>query len=317
MATADSVPALVITLATSGRAELLKRTLDSLAQCALPVNFKETVIVENGPPGEAKRIVESGPRALNLRYMYIAQANKSAALNAVIETLADCFVFFTDDDVRFDPRVLQAYVQAAATHGPGHFFGGPVEVDYESAPPGWLRKYLPKSATGWEGSPENFPAAFGEFLGFNWAAYCSDIRAAGGFNPQRGPGAASGSTGQESDMQRRLLARGLSSVYVPEARVWHYVPQDRCSPRWAIDRAFRHGVEEGTKFAEQPPLLPGLPPWPIVRHYLAGVVRSSVWVLSRHADVRFKARHRLSDDRGLLRGYRYERKLRRDSANDK
>lgn len=302
----DGVPALVVIIATSARPDLLKRTLESLGKCTLPPGFAETIVVENGPTAGAKQIVESGPAVLNLRYLYLAPANKSAALNAALETLGDCLIFFTDDDVRVDSALLAAYAAAVAARGPGHFFGGPVGADYGIPPPHWLLNYLPASATGWEPAAENFSEASHEFLGFNWAAFSRDVREAGGFNPNRGPGAPSGSTGQESDMQRRLVGRGVRSVYVPGARVWHYVPPDRCSPRWAIERAYRHGVEEGTKWAHLKSRFPGLLPRRVVRRRLVGIAKSFLWLMCPHATVRFRARYRLSFDRGLVQGWRHQ-----------
>jgi GT2 family glycosyltransferase len=306
LADSEHVPALVPIIATSGRPELLKRTLESLGKCTLPASFAEAIVVENGPASGSREIVESGPAELKLRYLYFAQGNKSAALNAALETLGDCLIFFTDDDVRVDGGVLTAYAEAAAARGPGHFFGGPVGADYDTPPPQWLLNYLPRSATGWEAAAENFSEASHEFLGFNWAAFSGDVREAGGFNPNRGPGALSGSTGQESDMQRRLVARGIGSVYVPGARVWHFVPPDRCSPQWAIERAYRHGVEEGTKWAHLKSRFPGLLPRRVVRRRVVGIVKSILWMLCPDAKVRFRGRYRLSFDRGLVRGWRQQ-----------
>ena len=83
------------------------------------------------------------------------------------------------------------------------------------------------------------------FLGANWAAFASDLKEVGGFDPWFGPGSATGSTGQEQAMQRRLLGAGLHGRYVPHAEVWHWNPKDRCSPRWALHRAYRNGVKYG------------------------------------------------------------------------
>ena len=298
---------LIVNIATSGRPDLLRRTLQSLAECRLPANYKETVVVENGPRGSAEEVVRAAPSSLNLRYMYEPQGNKSAALNAALATFGDCLLFFTDDDVRLDPGVLQEYSDAVEKAGPGKFFGGPTDVDYESPPPTWLRQYLPKSATGWQwnGDPDHVNVS--EFLGFNWAAFASDLRAVGGFNTDRGPGSPSGSTGQESDMQRRLLRQGLHGVYVPPARVWHYVPAVRCSKQWAIDRFFRHGIEEGTRAAAEPQGPCGLPPWRITRQYLKGIIRGIMWSFSTSPELRFRAKFRRSYDRGVLRGIRVQR----------
>jgi GT2 family glycosyltransferase len=296
----------VVAIATSGRSTLLGRTLESLADCALPHGYGETVIVENGPRDGAETIVRSAPRRLNARYLHVPRPNKSAALNAVLETIDDGLVFFTDDDVRFAPATLCAYASTANRTGPGHFFGGPTGVDYETPPPNWLREFLPISATGWEPKPHeqsgNEPiGATMKYLGFNWAAFSRDLCDAGGFNPNHGPGSPTGGTGQESEMHRRLMAGGSKAIYVPDARVWHFVPRSRCSPEWTVERTFRNGVQDGlfARVNNKPGILP--PRW-IVGKYLRGIIRAMVWSISSRPEVRFKAKIRRSYDRGLLRG---------------
>jgi len=298
---------LIVSIATAGRPDLLNATLQSLGKCRLPASYRETVVVENGKRAGAENVVRSAPSWLNLRYMHEPQSNKSAALNTALATFGDCLVFFTDDDVRFDPGVLQAYSDAAEKTGPGKYFGGPMDVDYESPPPTWLSPYLPKSATGWEWKWDPYCVDVPDFLGCNWAAFSRDLRAVGGFNTNRGPGSPTKSTGQENEMQRRLLRQGLRGIYVAGAHVWHYVPGDRCSPQWAIDRNFRHGVEEGTLAAAEPQGPLGLPPWRITRRYLKGIVREIMWSVSNSPELRFKAKHRRSYDRGLLHGIHCQR----------
>ncbi len=233
---------------TYGRAALLARTLDSLAACARPPGYAGTLVVENGPKGAAEALVaEAAGRhpGLGLRYLHAERANKSAALNAALadESLRGLLVFF-DDDVRMAPGLLEAYAAAAAAHPEGGtFFGGPMSVDYEEAPPGWLLRHLPFSARGVEFDQGPRPD---HFMGCNWAAFAGDARAAGGFAEDFGPGSATGATGQESEMQRRMSRAGVKRVYVPGARVWHYVPRERCSPQWTLGRKYQAGIEKGT-----------------------------------------------------------------------
>src|SRR5687767_7840972 len=197
-------------LATAGRPDLLARTLASLADCPRPQGYRQTIVIENGAQRGAEEFVRSAETSLNCRYRYVDEGNKSVALNAGMADVGeeDALIFFTDDDVRFAPCTLTAYAEAAADRPAGGvFFGGPTEVDYEQEPPEWLKRYFPTSARGWtpkinDADGRDVPAIY--FMGFNWAAYARDIRAAGGFDANRGPGAASGSTGQEADMQRRL-----------------------------------------------------------------------------------------------------------------
>lgn len=103
-------------------------------------------------------------------------------------------------------------------------------------------------------------------------------------------------------MQDRLLRRGLAGVYVPAARVWHYVPQSRCNPDWVIQRNYRHGVEDGARAIGNVSRPRAVPPWWISFRCFKGFLRACMWSLSPDPVLRFKAKNRLSYDRGLLFG---------------
>lgn len=236
---------LFVLIATSNRATLLERTLHSLSECQAPDNFVGVIIVENGVAGNVAEIAHSFQDRLTVHYFYTPEANKSNALNIALREFPSSLLFFTDDDVRFHPDILSIYTQAATEHGTGSFFGGPMGVDYESEPPDWLKEYLPPSAVGWEMPPNRQPLHNTLFRGCNWAAFAQDLLALGGFDPNYGPGSKSGARGQESEMQRRLLQNGIEQIYLPQAMVWHYVPKNRCSTRWALRRAYQHGIESG------------------------------------------------------------------------
>ena len=107
-----------ILIATADRSELLARTLSSLAACAIPPSLVSTLVVENGPPSGAEQMMRQAHTRLRCRYLHVATANKSVALNAALRELQSGFVFMTDDDVRFAPGLLMDYAAAAAA-GPG------------------------------------------------------------------------------------------------------------------------------------------------------------------------------------------------------
>ncbi len=294
----------VVNIATSGRPELLRRTLKSLSACQLPAGYLETVVIENGPRGRAEEVVESAPPNLRARYMYYPKANKSAAMNAALKTLGDCLIVYIDDDVRVAPRMLCAYAETARRRGPSCFYGGPLNVDYDAPPPPWLREYLPASATGWELNECEQRVDSAIFLGGNWAIFSETLRFAGGFNVNRGPGSKLGSTGEETEMQRLLLRKGFCGIYVPTARVWHYVPRERCTPQWTLERNFKNGLQAGAVVAAEENHPWGIPPWWMTYRFLKGCVRWMMWSLSRDPGRRFRARNRLSYDLGLLLGLR-------------
>lgn len=298
---------LLIVIATSGRPELLRRTLASLAECRKPEIYRETLVVENGPKAGAEEVVRAFQKSLNARYLYVAQGNKSHALNAALGPLEDCLIFFTDDDVRVHPETLCAYAKAAEGVSGGLFYGGPTGVDYEREPPDWLKVYLPPSARGWGLDGKIHSIQEPVLLGCNWAAFSIDLKAAGGFNPHVGPGAVTGSTGQETDMQRRLLGMGFQARYLPAAKVWHYVPAERCSPKWAMQRAYRKGLDSGMGYLNEVPTLFGTPRW-MVRVYLKKAAQLLVRRISRDRGGSFDAYYDFECFRGYMHGARLARK---------
>lgn len=240
-----SAPPLTVLIATAGRAELLPKTLASIAEGALPEAYRETVVVENGPASGAEAVVASADPRLHARYVYSEVPSKSRALNGTLEALDDGLVVFFDDDVEVEPQTLTAYAEAAAAAGPRHYFGGNIRPKYEERPPDWLIPFFPPSARGLDLSAA--PQAF--FIGLNWGAYRDDLVRVGLFDPTFGPGPLAKSSGEEIDMQRRLQADGVGKVNVPRAAVWHHVPPSRCSPHWAVGRFYQQGLERGIRIA--------------------------------------------------------------------
>lgn len=229
------------------------------------------IVIENGVAG-ARPGRETFPDLGEI--LRIKNGNKSAALNAGINLLdRDALVVFFDDDVLVPEGIVQAYATAARRRGPGHYFGGPTTARFEVPPTKAVARLLPNSARGLSyGDAPRVGKDF--FLGFNWAAFSADIKAAGGFDLRFGPGSSVAATGQEATAQRRLRARGARSVYIPECRVVHLVPAERCSEAFVLARAAKNGVGLGLTVREDAFAAASLVPRRLVRHAL-GIVASA------------------------------------------
>lgn len=252
---------MTVLIPTHGRPTLLKRTLESLQACKLPESYHELVVIENGSRDGAEELIAKLPERLNARYMYRERGNKSYALNEALKTIEDGLAVFFDDDVRVHPDTLGAYAESASRRCKGYFYGGPIACDYESKPPEWLISYLPYSARGWPLTKDIQEENWKYFLGFNWAAFVNDLRLAGGFDTNYGPGGRG--TGQETEMQHRLLQKGASRIFVAEAKVWHWVPEARCNPNWALNRSYKNGISRGFERHYKDPSFMGIPRWAV------------------------------------------------------
>lgn len=268
------MPELIVAIATSGRPVLLERTLDSLSRCHRPSSYAGTVVVENG----ASACAESIARSYDAAYLHVSRRNKSHALNRLLDQVGDVLIYFSDDDVRFDVGALNAIAAAAGGTTAGEFFGGSVRVDFEREPPQWLRHLLPPSARGFEVADAVAWERWPFFLGCNWAAFAADIREAGCFDVQFGPGSPKAAVGQERAMQERLRQMGVRARRVPEAIVWHWVPVERCSPQWIVRRRYRNGVNAGLRWRtarRHGILTPLIPWWTLIRSVPPATLR---WV---------------------------------------
>jgi GT2 family glycosyltransferase len=297
---------LVVLIAACGQPELLRRTLQSLADCAKPASYAGVFVVENGPRCGLDRIVgEFGPQH-RFHYRYSEPPNKSRALNLALSEAGGALVVFTDDDVIVPSQTLVAYAAGAAGRDSGEFYGGPIVPDYEGPPPpAWLAKLLPRSAAGWRLSvTEKTEVTQAEFIGPNFAAFADDIRRSGGFEPQLGPGPHLISPGEDTEIQVRLLASGVRGYYLPAAAMRHRVRAAACGIEFAVLRAERNGIYWGIAQARQPRFFPRrwLKLW---GQWLNDLVRIRRWRRSAEEPERVRAECLAAKWRGRWQGVRW------------
>ena len=240
---------MIVVIPTLERNQLLNRTLDSLSASGDLQSLSRVVVAFNGSGQVDDSLEKEFHGRLPLEAQHYETPGKSRALNRVFEQYPDETAILFDDDIRVEPGSIAAFQHVWSDIGSARaFVCGAVEADYESAPKEWLRPYLPASVNGWK--PWTEPTWFDvpEALGANISFRVADVLEAGGFSESRGPGTAA--RGQESEMQQRLLSDGFRGRYIPEAVVWHFVPKERCDPKWALDRAYQMGVGFGLEAAK-------------------------------------------------------------------
>lgn len=301
-----------VLIATHGRPALLERTLDSLSRAVASEWLNAVWVLENGSVGQARELCERFSSRLPLRYRSSERPGKTRAQQSVLPEVGDDLLLFLDDDVRVDPGILDAYGSAAAAAGGSHYFGGPINVDYEEVPPPWILPYLPLSAVGFIPFESKKASSGWEFLGANFAAFAADVRRVGGFDLERGPGAVrSGSEGNplgdEAVLQQRLLRAGCRPLAVADALVWHWVPRERCSPAWVLHRAQRHAMTDvlGQDGPDRGAL--GVPPW-LIRALAESVPGMIGSYATPDAERRFRRRLDFYRNVGRLQGFRLRRK---------
>ncbi|RMF97035.1 MAG: glycosyltransferase family 2 protein [Planctomycetota bacterium] len=310
---------LIALIPTHGRPRLLRRTLDSLREAVTPSTVAALWVIENGSQSGVEQAVAEADLPCEVRYLFCPTAGMSAALNFALKHVDSAWLWFLNDDLRVSASAVEAYASIRRNGDRNTFFGGPMGVDYETPPVSWLVPYLPRSARGWkwdpakaDGSPEAYQPSRDVpprplFLGANWAAHSETVRRAGGFREQLGPGEGNLACGCETDLQLRLYRLGCRSEYLPSAIVYHWVPRSRCTPRWAVRRAYKMGVGAGMAEVDPSATLFGYPRW-MVRVWLGKACRYVLTRLAPSPETRFRAAYDFALFAGQMEGKRLARK---------
>lgn len=239
-----------ILVPTHKRPELLRRFLTSMVPIIEEVPGAIIHVIENGGQG-SQAIVNEFTHQLTLRHYQLRQGNKSLALNHVIRQIPkDAFFLFFDDDIAVQPGTLHAFLAAATTFGPGHYFGGAQHPVYELLPEKKMLPYLPPSSRKFDlsrGEQYRRFSKFQFFIGSVWACFASDLDDVDNFNENFGPGAPSGARGQETDAQLRLFQAGVFPVFVRDAVVDNAVSPGMVSADYAVNRIFLSSIHRGVE----------------------------------------------------------------------
>ena len=237
-----------ILIATYNRAEILRKTLESMTCLERDGLSVEFVVVDNNSSDHTKEVIESFSDRLPIRYLFEPRPGKNCALNkALREVPLGKLVAFTDDDVVPQEDWLKTIVAACKRWPNYRIFGGRTYLIWpNTAIPSWAQC---SSVHGWGlglndaamESEQPYPSTAHpsganfwirqELLG-NGRHYDESI------GPHPGKNFAMGS---ETSFLKQLTADGYSTMHIPNSVVGHRVPVELLSKHAIKKRAYRYG----------------------------------------------------------------------------
>lgn len=268
-------PEISVLIATYNRADLLGRTLDTLALSVLTRSW-EVVVVDNNSSDHTRDVIERRAAAypVALRYLFEPRQGKSIALNSALAQITAPVIAFTDDDVRAPSGWLDAITGPLFTRPDVDYTGGPVRPFWEKPKPDWLDESgdLGGTIAVKDHGPE--PFIFEEHartpLGVNMAVRRSLIERIGGFRADLGRSGGSLLGQEQAEFFCRSRAAAVRGAYVPSAHLEHFVPAARLTRayfrRWWFWKGVSHArlhrlhpvTEVGVDLSRTPHLL-GVP----------------------------------------------------------
>jgi glycosyltransferase involved in cell wall biosynthesis len=289
-----------VIIPTYGKTSRLRETLRAIERSAHTGVVSKILVIENGEKYAAEHAC-SEITDLTINYIHTNIQGLVNARNAGIAASSAPNLIFLDDDIKVEENYFIEYATAISKHGDRCFYGGPLKADYERRPPEWLKKYLPWSAMDYHPTQYSEDGGSAIFLGGNMCIPRGALIEAGGYEGLGASGSNNGGVGEESRLQERLLSLGYKAVCVSSAVGHHWIPVDRCSQNFVVQRQKRHAYTEAFYDERIFPLILNCPRW-VVGHLL----RSFVGRLraSKNPETRLQANIALQRSIGLMQGYR-------------
>jgi glycosyltransferase involved in cell wall biosynthesis len=250
---------LTVAIPTYNRAELLRRTLESLSKAEQPRGLETVVmVVDNNSTDETRAMVEECQATfdLNLRYLFEPRQGKSRALNTAIENAEGDLLGMLDDDEEVAENWLAEIARVFLNRWDEvDFIGGRYIPQWELPPPAWL----PQRYTGVVGfsNPGEEELAYGSSFkgmmpGGNAVVKLSVLREVGGYNESLGPVGKNLMGCEDDEMYHRLLDAGKRGFYCPKLNIHHRVPAYRLTKKYFRRWCYGWGASQSVIDAHRP-----------------------------------------------------------------
>ncbi len=270
-----------VVICTWNRAALLDQALARLRELHVPPGVDwELLVVNNRCTDDTEAVLKRHASALPLRCLHEEQSGKSIAANRAVREARGELILWTDDDVLVGHDWLAAYAQAAARWPRATVFGGPVEAWFQAPPPIWVQEAWPVLKDVFALSSEDIPpaehllSAGTHPIGANMALRAA-LQRDFAYNVRMGPRPNSQVRNEDAELMERLRRAGAPMVWVPAARVSHFVPSERMTMAYVRDWKRGEGMSEVLwKGLPRGMCLAGAPRW-LWRRFLAERMRAA------------------------------------------
>jgi GT2 family glycosyltransferase len=165
---------------------------------------------------------------------------------------ADDVLAFVDDDAIVGDGWYEALNRRWAEAGPEiACIGGPIRPRWPHEPPSWVSPPILPALTllDYGGEPRDLDPAVSNVYGANISFRVAALREAGCFDPGFGHSGRRVFFSEEDEAQRALAKLGYRTRYVPDAAVWHVIPEQRLTRASFIRRRFAYGRSLGVRRA--------------------------------------------------------------------
>jgi len=239
-------PEISVAICTFNRALFLQKCLEGFERQSIDLNRIEIIVVDNNSSDGTEEITkEYSGKLPNLSYVFEGKQGLSRARNRAIGEATTPILIYIDDDAVPFVDWAERFIDAFELFPDCEVIGGESEPLFEVDRPDWLDDDLLKSySCGLNYSDVYYYIHPGEWLvECNLGYRVDSLKAAGGFSERLGRNGSLLLSG-DGAVNDLIAHAGGKTLYTPFAKVTHFVPASRLTPKWIAQRKFWGGVSE-------------------------------------------------------------------------
>ncbi len=244
---------LSVVICTHNRANLLRKTLESLNKTNRPSGCEVDIfVVANACNDNTTEILDSYKANasdkgwLPLRWEEESTPGKYFALNHAIASITASVIAFVDDDHRVSENWLMVVCQAIQEYPEIPCFCGRILPDWDGKEPAWVHdngqfRIRPYPVPNFDLGNESLELKLDMYIpgGGNLFLRRSVFERIGLFSVQLGPMKHNLGGGEDVDFVVRAIKSGERFLYVPDAIQYHHVDYDRFTLQYLVKKAYK------------------------------------------------------------------------------
>ncbi|MFB0566241.1 MAG: glycosyltransferase family 2 protein [Candidatus Aminicenantaceae bacterium] len=240
-----------VIIPTRDRANYLHKCLISLSQINNPENSWEVLVVDNGSSDNTKEIAQEFLKKIpNLKYFYTSTPGLHIGRHLGCDRAEGEILCYIDDDSLVNNDWLLGIEEAFYDEAVA-LVGGPCIPEYETEPPKWVEYFWNNTKYG----KANFFLSLLDFgdakllihpryiFGCNYSIRKNVFLELGGTHPDYLPGEYKQFQGDgESGLSRKIHASGYKTLYSPQVKIRHIIPESRLTVEYFCWRRYFNGI---------------------------------------------------------------------------
>lgn len=226
-------------ICTYNRADLSNICLESLMdQSASSQSYEILVIDNNSKDHTASLLQETGKDFPNFRYVFEGEQGLSHARNRAWKEAKADWVIYVDDDAKAANNFIERALWIIEEKG-YEVFGGVYLPWYKYGKPRWFKDQYGSNKKKYT---DLTPLTGEETLaGGVMAVKTTVLEQFGGYSTKLGMTGTTVAYGEETELQHRMRAEGLQTIYDPELIIHHLVAKYKMNVGWFFKSAFAGG----------------------------------------------------------------------------